>query len=193
MAEWFEKLKNIVMGEPDEYDEDYEEGYEEEYEDEAEEEPKTSRLSSFTSSFRNMGKTNTATAPSRRTTTSSQRSYTSSYSSYGNSNNRVLSIQASVNMQVVVATPTNLEEAGETCEDLKDKKTVVVNLEGIDREVAQRITDFFCGACYALDGAIQPVSSRIFIIVPYDVKLTGQFKQELEASGIKLPNSDMWR
>lgn len=187
MAEWFDKLKNLVMGEPDEYEEDYEEGYDE-YEEE-EEQPKTSRFGSIASSFKNMSKVNLG----NRGTSSSTRNYgSSSYGSYGGSN-RVLSIQASVNMQVVVATPSNLEEAGATCEDLKDKKTVVVNLEGIDKEIAQRITDFFCGACYALDGAIQPVSSRIFIIVPYDVKLTGQFKQELEASGIKLPNSDMWR
>lgn len=180
MAEWFEKLKNIIMGEPDEYEEEYEE-----YDDYEEEEPRA-RAGSFSSTIKNMPKVNIG---SRKTT--SQRSY-SSYGAAGSSQ-RILSINTNVNMQVVVATPKNLEEAGAACEDLKDKKTVVANLEGLDRDTAQRITDFFCGACYALDGTIQPISNRIFIIGPYDVKLTGQFKEELEASGIRLPNSSMWR
>lgn len=186
MAEWFDKLKSMIMGEPDEYEEDYEE-YEDDYEDE-----QPAGTGGIGSAFKNMAKVNLG---SRKTTagTSSSRGYgSSSYSSYGSSN-RVLSINTSVNMQVVVAAPINLEEAGAACEELKDKKTVVVNLEGLDRDIAQRITDFFCGACYALDGTIQPISNRIFIIGPYDVKLTGQFKQELEASGIKLPSSSMWR
>lgn len=180
MAEWFEKLKSVIMGEPDEYEEEYEE-----YDDYEEEEPRT-KIGGFASTIKNMPKVNIG---SRKTT--STRSY-SSYGSTGNSQ-RILSINTNVNMQVVVATPKNLEEAGAACEDLKDKKTVVANLEGLDRDTAQRITDFFCGACYALDGTIQPISNRIFIIGPYDVKLTGQFKEELEASGIRLPNSSMWR
>lgn len=179
MAEWFDKLKNIIMGEPDEYDEydgDYDDSYEEE------EEPRVAK-SSYSSAKSSAGKTYS----------SASRAAKSSFSSYGSSNSRVLNFNASVNMQVVVSTPNNLEEASAACEDLKDKKTVVVNLEGINKDIAQRITDFFCGACYALDGTVQPISNRIFIIGPYDVKLTGQFKQELEASGIKLPNSSMWK
>lgn len=185
MAEWFDKLKNMIMGEPDDYDEDYENEYDEddEYEEEA---PRASKAGGFASSYR-------TTSGSSSAGRSSSRTRSSSYGSYGSSSSRVLSINTSVNMQVVVAAPTNLEEAGDACEELKDKKTVVVNLEGLDRDIAQRITDFFCGACYSLDGTIQPISNRIFIIGPYDVKLTGQFKQELEASGIKLPNSSMWR
>ncbi len=191
MAEWFEKLKDMIMGEPDEYDEEYEE-YVDEYDDE-DEAVRTSKSGGFASSFKNMSRqSSTAGNTSRNKTTSSVRSYGgTNYRT--SSSQRVLSINTSVNMQVVVATPSNLEEASTACEELKDKKTVVVNLEGIDRDTAQRITDFFCGACYALDGTIQPISNRIFIIGPYDVKLTGQFKQELEASGIKLPNSSMWR
>lgn len=179
MAEWFDKLKNIIMGEQDEYDPEYDDYEEDDY---AEEEVGQSR------GFGSFGKSVTQSVPKRTTSTRSSYSYGTRSSSQ-----RIVSINTSVNMQVVVSTPANLEEAGVACEDLKDKKTVVVNLEGLDRDIAQRITDFFCGACYALDGTIQPISNRIFIIGPYDVKLTGQFKQELEASGIKLPNSSMWR
>lgn len=180
MAEWFNKLKNMIMGEAEDYDEDYENDYDE-VDDEDIAEPRTTR-SSYSSSYKS--------APRSTASRTASRSY-----GYGsmNKSQTVLSINTNVNMQVVVATPSNLEEAGSACEDLKDKKTVVVNLEGLERDIAQRITDFFCGACYALDGTIQPISNRIFIIGPYDVKLTGQFKEELEASGIKLPSSSMWR
>ncbi len=185
MADWFDKIKSVIMGEPDDYEEEYDE-----YDEYEEEEEPRAKASGFTSAIRNMSKVNIG---SRRTASTS--STRSSYSGYGTtgSSQRILSINTNVNMQVVVATPKNLEEAGAACEDLKDKKTVVANLEGLDRDSAQRITDFFCGACYALDGTIQPISNRIFIIGPYDVKLTGQFKEELEASGIRLPNSSMWR
>ena len=104
--------------------------------------------------------------------------------------NKVLSINTSVNMQVVIVTP--LEEAGQDSRQLKSK-VVILNLEGVEKDNAQRITDFFSGACYALNGTMQPVSSRIFIVAPYDVNISGQFRRELEASGIKLPNSSMWR
>lgn len=185
MAEWLDKLKSIIMGEPDEYEENYDEYDDEDYEAE---EPRQSKSSSY-STFRN--NTYKTSSGSKRTSGSQS----SRYNSYGSSSSsqKILSINTNVNMQVVVATPKNLEEAGAACEDLKDRKTIVANLEGLDKDTAQRITDFFCGACYALDGTIQPISNRIFILGPFDVKLTGQFKEELEASGIKFPNTAMWR
>ena len=96
-------------------------------------------------------------------------------------------------MEVVVTAPNNLEEAGEVCDYRKEKKTVIVNLENIEHEIAQRISDFLCGACYALDGSIQLISDDIFIIGPVNVDITGQFKEELKANGIKLPYTSMWR
>lgn len=165
MANLFEKLKDMVLGEPYDDEDEYEDEYEEEYIEEA---PKVRDISTLRSSH--------VTSGSRR-----------------NMHSKVVNINTSVNMQVVVATPESLEEAGEVCEDLKDKKTVVVNLEKVEHETAQRISDFLCGACYALDGSIQLVSNEIFIIGPVNVDITGQFKEELKASGIKLPYTAMWK
>ncbi len=106
---------------------------------------------------------------------------------------KVVNIHTNVQMEVVVTTPENLEEAGEVCDYLKSKKTVVVNLESIEHETAQRISDFLCGACYALDGSIQLISDDIFIIGPVNVEISGQFKEELKANGIKLPYTSTWR
>ncbi len=116
-----------------------------------------------------------------------------SYSKRNGNSSKVVSMHANVQMEVVVTAPENLEEAGEICDYFKEKKTVIVNLESIEHETAQRISDFLCGACYALDGSIQLISDDIFIIGPVNVDITGQFKEELKANGIKLPHASMWR
>lgn len=181
MAEWFDKLKNAVMGEPDDYEEDYDEY--DDYEDYEEPEENNGKVRDLIS-FRNFGRKRSESqySPFRSNQSAAARGYA------GN----VVSINTNVSMQVVVSQPTSLEEASIACEDLKDKKIVLVNLEKLGKDEAQRITDFFSGACYALEGSIQPVSNRIFIIGPEYVNITGQFKEELAASGIKLPNSSIW-
>lgn len=109
------------------------------------------------------------------------------------SRDKVVNINTSVNMQVVVSYPATIEEAAEVCKHLKDRKTIVINLEKTDGEIAQRISDFLCGAGYALDCSIQSISDEIFIICPTNVKITGEFKQELAANGIKIPTAAMWQ
>ena len=199
MIELFDKVKNFILGEPEEeYEEEYNDNYGEEYENE-QEVSNGSNVRSFGSGFggftQKMGFGSTSSASKKNT--ESQSSYRTSYSSsrnYGSSmdmgrgaSNKVLSINTSV-----IVTPKTLEEAGQDSLQLKSK-VVILNLEGVEKDNAQRITDFFSGACYALNGTMQPVSSRIFIVAPYDVNISGQFRRELEASGIKLPNSSMWR
>lgn len=204
MIELFDKVKNFILGEPEEeYEEEYNDNYGEEYEREQEVSnggnvrPFSSGLGGFTQkigfgSSSSASKRTTEPQQSYRSSYSSSRSYGSSMDLSRNSSNKVLNINTNVNMQVVIVTPKTLEEAGEASLQLKSK-VVILNLEGVEKENAQRITDFFSGACYALNGTIQPVSNRIFIVAPYDVNISGQFRRELEASGIKLPNSAMWR
>jgi len=105
-----------------------------------------------------------------------------------NNNSKVVNIHTNVQMEVVVATPESLAEAGEVCDDLKAKKTVIVNLEKVDHDIAQRISDFLCGACYALEGSIQLISEDILIIGPINVDITGEFKEVVtRASGMRFP------
>lgn len=86
-------------------------------------------------------------------------------------------------MEVCVIRPTSMEDTREIADTLVDNSTVVLNLEGIDVEVAQRIIDFTSGACYSLGGSLQKVSSYIFILTPYGVEITGDF-QNLLGGGI---------
>ncbi|MGN0306768.1 MAG: cell division protein SepF [Lachnospiraceae bacterium] len=85
-------------------------------------------------------------------------------------------------MEVCVIKPTSVEEAREITETLLANRTVVLNLEGIDVEVAQRIIDFTSGSCYAINGNLQKISHYIFIITPASVDISGDFQEILSGS-----------
>lgn len=76
-------------------------------------------------------------------------------------------------MAVCVVKPSNVEDAKEITETLLDGKAVVLNLEGLHVDLAQRIIDFASGSCYAIDGNLQKISSYIFIITPSSVDISG--------------------
>ena len=86
------------------------------------------------------------------------------------------------NMEVCVIKPTTMEEAREIADTLVDNSTVILNLEGIDVELAQRIIDFTSGACYSLGGSLQQVSSYIFVLGPYNVDITGDLQNIIGGS-----------
>jgi cell division inhibitor SepF len=86
-------------------------------------------------------------------------------------------------MLVVITHPQKVDDAGSICDYIKSGKTVVVNLEDTDFDTAQRVVDFLSGVSYSLDGDIQCVSNKIFILAPRNVDVTGQFKEELKENG----------
>lgn len=79
------------------------------------------------------------------------------------------------NMEVCVFKPTSVEDEREITETLLQKRTVVLNVEGLDVEIAQRIIDFTSGATFALRGNLQKISNYIFIITPETVDISGDF------------------
>lgn len=85
-------------------------------------------------------------------------------------------------MEVRVIKPTNVEDARAITETLLSNKTVVLNLEGLDLDVAQRIIDFTSGSCFAISGNLQKVSSYIFIITPSSVDIFGDFQDILNGT-----------
>ncbi|MBO4750226.1 MAG: cell division protein SepF [Lachnospiraceae bacterium] len=82
-------------------------------------------------------------------------------------------------MEVCVIKPTSFEDAREITETLLKNRTIVMNLEGLDVDVAQRILDFTSGSCYAIDGNLQKISMYIFIITPASVDISGDFQNIL--------------
>ena len=79
-------------------------------------------------------------------------------------------------MEVCVVKPTMFEDAREITETLLANRTVVLNLEGLDMDIAQRIIDFASGSCYAMRGNLQKISHYIFIITPPSVDISGDFQ-----------------
>lgn len=94
---------------------------------------------------------------------------------------------AASNMEVCVIKPSSMEDTREIADTLIDHCTVVLNLEGIDVEVAQRIIDFSSGSCYSIGGSLQKISSYIFILTPENVEISGDF-QEILSGAFDIPS-----
>ena len=81
-------------------------------------------------------------------------------------------------IKMVISQPTTFEQSDEICSFLKEKKSVIVNLEYVNKDVARRIIDVVSGAVHALDGHIQKVSNSIFLIAPYNYEITNEMARE---------------
>ena len=81
-------------------------------------------------------------------------------------------------VKMVISQPTTFEQSEEICSLLKEKKSVIVNLEYVNKDVARRIVDFISGGVYALDGHIQKISNSIFLIAPMNYEITTEMARE---------------
>ena len=99
---------------------------------------------------------------------------------------KVVNIHATTQLKVVLVKPERFENASEIADHLREKRTVVLNLEGTNKDVARRLVDFLSGVAYAGDGKIKKVSTNTYIITPYSVDLMGDLIDELENSGVYL-------
>lgn len=95
--------------------------------------------------------------------------------------------RAGSGMEVVVIKPNSVEDAREITETLLSNRAVVLNLEGLEMELAQRIIDFTSGSTFAIDGNLQKISNYIFIITPPSVDISGDF-QDILSGAIDLPS-----
>ena len=93
-------------------------------------------------------------------------------------NNKVLSMPQMQQIKMVISQPTSFEQSESICDLLKEKKSVIVNLEYVNKDVARRIIDVISGAVHALDGHIQKVSNSIFLIAPYNYDITNEMARE---------------
>ncbi|MGN0270508.1 MAG: cell division protein SepF [Candidatus Weimeria sp.] len=92
-------------------------------------------------------------------------------------------------MAVVVIKPTSYNDIQEIADTLLSLRTVVLNTEGLDINVAQRIIDFMSGTCYAIGGAFQKISNFIFIITPKGVDISGDVAAMVDDLSTSINNS----
>ncbi|MCL2636865.1 MAG: cell division protein SepF [Oscillospiraceae bacterium] len=95
---------------------------------------------------------------------------------------KVLSIAATTHLQVIVFKPQKYSEAAEIADHFKSKKTIVLNLENTNKDVANRLIDFLGGVAYAGDGDLKRISNTTYMIVPFNVEISGDTIEELESS-----------
>ena len=91
---------------------------------------------------------------------------------------KVVPISQAQSIKMVISQPTTFEQSEEICSLLKEKKSVIVNLEYVSKEVARRIVDVISGGVYALDGHIQKISNSIFLIAPTNYEITNEMARE---------------
>ena len=90
--------------------------------------------------------------------------------------------------EVYVIKPQDFNEAQTVTDFLKDGKAIIINMEGIELSLAQRIIDFIGGATYALDGSLQAISGNIFVAAPADIEVSGDLREELLNDSTISPN-----
>ena len=100
--------------------------------------------------------------------------------------NKVVNIHATTQLKVVLVKPERFENASEIADHLKEKRTVVLNLESTNKDVARRLIDFLSGVAYAGEGKIKKVAANTYIITPYSVEIMGDLIDELENNGLYL-------
>ena len=98
--------------------------------------------------------------------------------------NKVVTIHATTQLKVVLVKPERFENASEIADHLKDKRTVVLNLESTNKDIARRLIDFLSGVAYAGEGKIKKVAANTYIITPYHVDIEGDLIDELENNGL---------
>lgn len=106
---------------------------------------------------------------------------------------KVVSMPQPQQIKMVITQPTSFEQSEEICNYLKEKKSIIVNLEYVNKDVARRIVDFISGGVHALDGHIQKVSNAIFLVAPVNYQIASdlareEIKNKLSVSWLKNNN-----
>ena len=114
----------------------------------------------------------------------SYNSYSAPSSDDDRRSNKVVNIRAATQLQVVLVKPERFEDASSIADHLREKRTVVLNLESTNGEIARRLLDFLAGVSYAQEGKIKKVAISTYLITPYNVDILGDLIDELENNGL---------
>lgn len=171
-----DKLLNFMkLTEDEEYDDEYDE-----YEEDEEDEVKSEKFSLFRKKESAAQEPEVVSQPVESSREAKKRRFTSAGSS------KVVSMNGR-GVEVYVIKPQDFAEAQTAADLLKEGRTVVINLEGVELTVAQRSIDFIGGATYAINGSLQAVSSNIFIAAPDSIEVSGDLKNEIMNENIISP------
>ncbi|ABY93171.1 cell division protein SepF [Thermoanaerobacter sp. CM-CNRG TB177] len=94
---------------------------------------------------------------------------------------KIVNIHTQPQVKVLILKPEKFEQVMNICNELKNKKPVIVDLQKMDKNEAQRVVDFLSGAAYALNGEIKKISGYIFLVAPENFDITGDIKDEVNS------------
>jgi len=97
---------------------------------------------------------------------------------WGRKNSKIVNMPQTQQVKMVICQPTTFEQSESICTLLKEKKSIIVNLEYVNKDVARRIVDVVSGAVHALDGNLQKVSNSIFLVAPFNYDITNEMARE---------------
>ena len=173
-----DKFLDIMKLSDDEYEDD--DFFDDDYEDDYEEKPKKSffrKEKAVENDFEEDDYELPAVKPAKSARQSSNNKVTPMRQPQGTGRKA-----SGGNMEVCVIKPNSVEDAREITETLLTGRTVILNLEGMDLEVAQRIIDFTSGATFAISGNLQKISNYIFLVTPTNVDISGDLQDLLNTS-----------
>ena len=169
---FIDRIKKFIYSDNNEYDEEMEEGYGEE------EESASLGTASSSSSYSDYGSSYGCGS------SYSGSSYSSSRSSYTPRTGRVVNIQTSAQLQVMLVQPERFDDCKAIADKLTEKITVVLNLEGRAPDLSRRVLDCLSGVTYANAGSIKQVAKNTYMLTPSNVELRGDLMDELQNSGL---------
>ena len=97
-----------------------------------------------------------------------------------NKRGKIVNIHQSTYVKVVVYQALTYDDTQAIVDNLKNRKPIIVNLDSLEQDLAQRVLDFLSGAVYALDGTIQKVSRSIFVLVPSNIDIVGNIPEDFK-------------
>ncbi len=179
----FKKFMDYMSLNDDDYEDD---DFYDDYEDEDEYEEKPSSKNKMSMSLLKKPKDTQKDEDLDSVDYSSKKNFQSKFSSTGSSTlSKVTPMRHSgtgKDMKVCVIKPTAVEDGREICETLIANKTIIINLEGLDIEIAQRIIDFTSGAAFAVEGNLQKISNYILLITPANIEISGDLEGLLSST-----------
>lgn len=193
MGKGFDKFLNMIRlndDYEDEYDDD--DDYDDEFDDDLDDIPApVVKKKSFKKESKETSETKKETKTSTKKSSGKDKVFRpapSQKSGSSSSHGKIVPIKTvSPRNEVCVLRPTAFDDARTISDVLLSGRAAVVNLEGIDTSLAQRIIDFISGSCYAMSGHIEKISNFIFIIAPQSIEISGDF-EEIISSGIRIPS-----
>jgi cell division inhibitor SepF len=85
--------------------------------------------------------------------------------------------------RVHLVIPKSFNDAQDIADKFKDQIPVIVNLQGIDRDLSKRLVDFASGLTYALDGGMQQIADKVFLLTPRNVEVSAEERARLIEKG----------